>query len=86
MFSLIFVIFISTYSTVLCDCDDRQTTPIYSSYEGGTLVYREFPANYSVRPFCTKGQLITETLMTPTCNAKNIPLYPLPDCGKSIKL
>lgn len=83
MFLVIFVIFLSTYSTVLCDCDDRETGPIYSSYEGAPLVYREFPANYSVRPFCPKSQQITEISMIPTCNAKNIPLYPLRDCGES---
>lgn len=83
MLFVIFVIFISIHSTVLCDdCDDRDTGPIYSSYDGVPIIYREFPANYSVRPFCPKGQQVTEISMMPTCNAKNITLYPLPDCGE----
>lgn len=86
MFFVIFLISISTYSTVLCDCEDGDTGPIYSSYDEAPVVYREFPANYSVRPYCSIGQQMTEVLMMPTCNAKNIPVYPIPDCGELIKL
>lgn len=83
MLLMILLIFLLTHSIVLCDCDDRDTEPIYSYQDSGTIVYREFPANYSVRPFCPEGQQLTNMLMMSNCNADNVALYTIPDCGKN---
>lgn len=77
------VLIFSILSTVISDCDDRDTGPITSLYGNAPVIYREFPANYSVRPFCPEGQQVTEISMMRTCNAKDVPIYPIPSCGKN---
>lgn len=80
--NMLFVILLSTLSTVVYACNDHKSGIVYTSKDSEAVVYREFPENYSVRPYCPTGKQVTEILMMPYCG-KNVSLYPLPNCGKS---